>query len=453
MKVLSILKASAACLLLLSGSVSAQTYSNCNPLTASGCPPDSALGRSVSIDFTQGASDSFTAQGNPTYGSDGVQFTIAKSGDSPQLTSKWYIMFGRVDVVLKAAPGVGIVSSVVLQSDDLDEIDWEWLGADPQEVQSNYFGKGITGSYNRGAFHSDPGSQSGFQTYTVDWNANQIVWQINGATVRALEAANAEPNQYPQTPMQLKIGAWSGGDPSNSPGTIQWAGGPTNYANGPYSMYVKSVTVTDYSTGTQYKYGSNSGNWQDIIAVGGKVNPSGGGSSPASAASAAPPVTSTSTGQPIPFQGTHKDSSAVTTPTGYPWIPLSSGKASQSTVTYTNYPGLPSGWTVTSSGKVVPPSSAPARMLIDSVSLILPSANEHNRHRSQCPHHPQCHSRYCRSFYHRPSLMLLLLKASLVLLLLNSRLVLLLLKVRLEKFLRQQASANLTTVLDCICIL
>lgn len=51
-------------------------------------------------------------------------------------------MFGRVDIQLKAAPGAGIVSSFVLQSDTLDEIDWEWLGADPDEVQSNYFGKG-----------------------------------------------------------------------------------------------------------------------------------------------------------------------------------------------------------------------------------------------------------------------------------------------------------------------
>jgi beta-glucanase (GH16 family) len=55
------------------------------------------------------------------------------------LTSKWYIMFGKVEISVKAAPGAGIVSSFVLQSDTLDEIDWEWLGADPDEVQSNYF--------------------------------------------------------------------------------------------------------------------------------------------------------------------------------------------------------------------------------------------------------------------------------------------------------------------------
>ena len=118
----------------------AQTWSNCNPTLRTDCPPDSALGKTVNIDFSS-ESQSFTPQGNPTYGSNGASFTVAKSGDSPQLTSKWYIMFGKVDIVMQAAPGAGIVSSFVLQSDDLDEIDWEWLGADPDEAQSNYFGK------------------------------------------------------------------------------------------------------------------------------------------------------------------------------------------------------------------------------------------------------------------------------------------------------------------------
>lgn len=144
---------------------------------------------------------------------------MGKSGDSPQLTSKWYIMFGRVDFVLKAAPGVGIVSSAVLQSDDLDEIDWEWLGADNNQVQSNYFGKGQTTTYNRGAFHPNPNNQGGFKKYSIDWTANSISWQIDGTTVRTL-TPDTSAGQYPQTPMMIKVGAWSGGDSSNAPGTI-----------------------------------------------------------------------------------------------------------------------------------------------------------------------------------------------------------------------------------------
>ncbi|KAH7064436.1 concanavalin A-like lectin/glucanase domain-containing protein [Paraphoma chrysanthemicola] len=342
----------------------AQTWSNCNPLSRSDCPPDSALGRTVNIDLSS-ASDSFTAQGNPTYGKDGVSFTVAKSGDSPQLTSKWYIMFGKVEIYIKAAPGAGIVSSFVLQSDTLDEIDWEWLGADPDEVQSNYFGKGQTTTYNRGAFHADPSSQSGYKKYTIDWTPNQIVWQIDGVTVRTLEPANAQ-NQYPQTPMQVKFGAWSGGDPANSPGTIQWSRGPTDYSKGPFSMKVRSIMVQDYSTGTQYVYGDQSGTWRSIKSVGGTIY--SGGNKPIANA---PAVTATASGQPIPFTPSQTDT--YSRPSVYPWIPGTTSAAPQST--FSNYPGLPAGWTVSDTGKVVPPSSAPVTASYTSSPAALPSAS------------------------------------------------------------------------------
>lgn len=259
---------------------------------------------------------------------------------------------------MKAAPGRGIVSSVVLQSDCLDEIDWEWLGADASQVQSNYFGKGITGSYNRGAFHPNAGNQNAFHTYTIEWTSQQIVWQIDGMTVRALGYSDAAQGQYPQTPMQLKLGAWSGGDPSNSQGTITWAGGSTDYSAGPYTMQVKSIVVNDYSTGSSYSYGGTDGSWQNVKAAGGSVY-SGGSSK---AGSAAPAVTSVSSGQPIPFEGTHRSQDTYSTPSIYPWVPLASTlqtSAATGAASSSNYPGLPSGWTVTDSGKVVPPSSAP----------------------------------------------------------------------------------------------
>jgi hypothetical protein len=362
-----------------------QTWSNCNPIQSSGCPADSALGKSVSIDFTKGSSDSFTPQGSPTYGSDGAKFEVAKSGDSPQIVSRWYIMFGKVDVVVKAAPGAGIVSSFVLQSDTLDEIDWEWLGADADEVQSNYFGKGQTGSFNRGAFHADTGSQSGYHTYTIDWNADQIVWQIDGKTVRVQTAATAETNQYPQTPMQVKIGAWSGGDSANPQGTIQWAKGPTDYSKGPYSMYVKSISITDYSSGSQYKYGDNSGTWQSIQAVGGTVNSKGGGTA---AGSSAPAITSKASGQPIPFAGT----------TLYP---SATGGNSRYTTTLSNFPGLPSGWTVTTSGKVVPPNAAAKGCKY--FLFLLPKALANLFYRRNLPCNPYCLTPTCRNHAHRPS--------------------------------------------------
>lgn len=196
-------------------------YSNCfTDLATGACPPDTALGKAVTIDFTAGASDSFTTQGSPTYDSNGAEFAVAKSGDSPLIASKWYIMFGHVEFVVKAAPGVGIVSSAILQSDDLDEIDFEWLGYDDANVQTNFFGKGDTTSYNRGAPCSAPSNHDGFITYAIDWTANQIAWSVNNKVCRTLTPASTNGYPYPQTPMMIKIGSWSGGDPSNPQGTV-----------------------------------------------------------------------------------------------------------------------------------------------------------------------------------------------------------------------------------------
>lgn len=226
-------------------------------------------------------------------------------------------MFGKVDFVMKAAPGVGMVSSAILISDDLDEIDWELLGADSSQAQTNYFSKGVTGSYDRGGDASVASSQTDFNTYTIDWNAEQTTWQINGQTVRTLTYASSG-GQYPQTPMQVKVGAWAGGDPSNSEGTIAWAGGPINYASGPYSMYVQAINVQDYSTGSEYKYEGSSGSWQDITAVGGSVGSTGAGSG------GTPTSGNTATGT---WTGTHENTSAFVTPSTYPWVPAPPGPA------------------------------------------------------------------------------------------------------------------------------
>ena len=138
----------------------------------------------------------------------------------------------------------------------------------------------------------------------------------------------------------------------------EWAGGPTNYAGGPYTMQVKSVKVIDYSSGTQYTYGDMSGSWQSIKSTGGSIG-SSSSNADASAAAAAPSVSAVSNGAPIPFSGTNGDTtSTYTTPDVYPWVP---GPTTLQTATtpVTSIPGLPSGWTVNPSGKVVPPSAAP----------------------------------------------------------------------------------------------
>ncbi|TGZ76961.1 hypothetical protein EX30DRAFT_224118 [Ascodesmis nigricans] len=249
---------------------SAQTWTDCNPMEKT-CAPNPALAGTYEHDFAKGAAKDFAVTYNSlVYNRDNVAFRVGKKRDAPTIASRFYIMFGRLEVTLRAAPGAGVVSSVVLQSDNLDEIDWEWVGSKPDESQSNYFGKGVTAGYDRGAYHPGP-TQDKYHTFAFDWTPEKLDWIIDGQVVRTLRFED-NPGFYPQTPCNVRIGAWAAGDPDNEKGTIEWAGGEIDYSKGPYDMLVKSIYVQDYSSGKEYVYGDKSGSWQSIKSVGGTVN-------------------------------------------------------------------------------------------------------------------------------------------------------------------------------------
>lgn len=254
----------------------AQTYTTCNPMEKT-CPNDVGLdSASFACDFTKGksalASWSAATGTSLTYdGSKGAQFVINGKNQAPTISSDFYIFFGRVDVTMQAAPGTGIVSSMVLQSEDLDEIDWEWLGGDTTQAQTNYFGKGNTTSYDRGTYQSVSSPQTTMHTYTFDWTKDKIDWLIDGVIVRTLMYADAVGGEnFPQTPMRLKLGNWIAGDPAtNAKGTIEWAGGETDFSQAPFTMYVKSVSVTNYNPAEAYQWTDKTGSYESIKLVSG----------------------------------------------------------------------------------------------------------------------------------------------------------------------------------------
>jgi beta-glucanase (GH16 family) len=151
-------------------------------------------------------------------------------------------------------------------SDDLDEIDVEFLGGKPQNVSTNYFGKGILDYQNADLFPVNGGVQADYHNYTTVWTQDALTWYIDGVKVRTLLPKDANNTKtYPQTPMRFSLGAWAGGDSGNEKGVIDWAGGVTDYSKGPYTMYVRSAHITDYSTNSSsYTYGDTSGTYQSI---------------------------------------------------------------------------------------------------------------------------------------------------------------------------------------------
>lgn len=178
------------------------------------------------------------------------------------------------------------------------------MGGDTTQVQTNYFSKGDTSTYDRGGFSSVGSPQTTFHTYSIDWTPQALNWLIDGNVVRTLTYGDASGGAtYPQTPMQIKLGTWDGGAPGEAPGTVEWAGGYTNFANAPFTGYYKSITITDNSNGvagaTEYVYGDNSGTYSSIkvITGGGAANTTNELSSSSSAPSSTKTTSSTTSTQ------------------------------------------------------------------------------------------------------------------------------------------------------------
>jgi len=64
-------------------------------------------------------------------------------------------------------------------------------------------------------------------------------------------------------------------------GTVAWAGGKTDFGQGPFDMYVKEVSIQNYNPADSYEFSDKSGSWQSI-----KINKDGSSSSPAGSSAA-----------------------------------------------------------------------------------------------------------------------------------------------------------------------
>lgn len=233
-----------------------------------------ALGGNATFNFNDTMSDKIWEsknQGKVDWSEKGTTFTIERAGDAPMIQSTFYMLFGRMEIVMRAAPGQGIVSSAILQSECLDEIDWEFLGTNTTHVLTNYFGKGNTTDYTRGKDYEMAAPQDDYHNYTIDWTKDRIQWWVDGDMKRELAYGDALGGKnYPQTPMNIRLGVWAGGDVGNNdPGVVEWAGGETDFKKGPFIMTVQSVYAQDYTSAKEYSWEDmdSSGDWQKVKVI------------------------------------------------------------------------------------------------------------------------------------------------------------------------------------------
>jgi beta-glucanase (GH16 family) len=134
------------------------------------------------------------------------------------------------------------------------------------------FGKGNTSAFDRGKeYKMDKAPQDAMHNYTIDWTKDRIQWWLDGNMLRELVPAQAvNGKNYPQTPMNVRMGMWAGGDvKNNDPGVVKWAGGETNFKEGPFQMQVLQVFAQDYTDAKEYSWDGMdaSGSWEKVKVI------------------------------------------------------------------------------------------------------------------------------------------------------------------------------------------
>jgi len=227
----------------------------------------------------------WVSEGIPVvYENNSILLTMAEGTAGTLLSSTHYVWYGKISATMKTSAGPGVVTAFIVQSNVRDEIDFEFVGADLQHVQSNWYWLGAL-NYTNSANLTAANTNTETHTYTIDWQPDHLDWIVDGQILRTVHAKDTlnfttGVYQYPQTPSRIMLSLWPAGSAGNAPGTVAWAGGEIQWnnspymANGYYYAQILDVTVECYNpapdaniTGSSaYTYTSLSGT-NDSVAL------------------------------------------------------------------------------------------------------------------------------------------------------------------------------------------
>lgn len=214
---------------------------------------------------------------DPGSGKKSTLLTMAEGTVGTLLASTHYVWYGKTCATLSTSQGKGVVTAFILMSDVKDEIDFEFIGTDIANAQSNFYSQGVTVYTNGKNLTVQGGNTVEPHEYCIDWKQDELKWSIDGKEMRSLKRSdtwNATSGRfdYPQTPSRIMLSLWPAGLPSNEKGTIDWAGGEIDWnsqymQNGYYYARFEQVTVECYdppsgikkSGDKSYKYTSDAG--------------------------------------------------------------------------------------------------------------------------------------------------------------------------------------------------
>ncbi|PNS13920.1 hypothetical protein CAC42_1411 [Sphaceloma murrayae] len=226
----------------------------------------------------------WVSSGSPAvYQNQAMLLTMAPNTVGTLLSSTHYMWYGSVSADVTTSQGAGVVTAFILMSDVKDEIDFEWVGVDLENAQSNYYYQGIT-NYLNGQNLSVSNTAQNTHNYGINWSPDQVEWLVDGQVRRTLKKSDtyndtSKTYHYPQSPSRVQFSLWPAGLPQNGKGTIEWAGGLVDWdspymENGYYYAMIDNVKIDCYDPPSganvqgsrSYKYTSEAGT-QDTIQI------------------------------------------------------------------------------------------------------------------------------------------------------------------------------------------
>jgi endo-1,3-1,4-beta-glycanase ExoK len=144
--------------------------------------------------------------------------------------------YGTYETKLRAAKGNGVVTAFFGYAgpNPQDEIDFELLGRNPNEIQVNYFADG-KGSHEYLAALPSDGSETSI-AYAFEWLPDSIRWFIDGRLAHEVKRESGKP--FPTRPTMIHFSLWSG-----APGTEGWLA-PFSYPGTPLTAEIDYVAYT-----------------------------------------------------------------------------------------------------------------------------------------------------------------------------------------------------------------
>ncbi|SPQ93633.1 unnamed protein product (mitochondrion) [Plasmodiophora brassicae] len=155
--------------------------------------------------------------GNPTLVPGGLKMPMTYPKDLAQPTTGTivsttrFLLYGVVSATFKSSGVPGLVSSFITFGNNEDEIDVEIGGGDSTNVQFNWYWHGIKELNAKGAslhghiVNTPLDNSENYYTYTIDWNAERIIWSINGVVQYT---ATADSPRFPSSPSRIAFGVW-----------------------------------------------------------------------------------------------------------------------------------------------------------------------------------------------------------------------------------------------------